>query len=145
MRISDWSSDVCSSDLGGMASRGLGGEAALRFARDLIEKVEALAEASGIDLQVRIGIHTGPVVGGVIGSSRLAYDYWGDTMNIASRLQHAAPPGGIAVSEATYLQTRHMQDYEPAQTTLLRSEESRVGKECVRSCGFWWWRVLKKK
>src|SRR3546814_14463347 len=52
---------------GGMASRGLGGEAALRFARDLIEKVEALAEASGIDLQVRIGIHPGPVVGGVPG------------------------------------------------------------------------------
>lgn len=105
---------------GGMASRGLGGEAAVRFARDLVADVDALGDRSGIDLKVRIGIHTGPVVGGVIGSSRLAYDYWGDTMNIASRLQNAAPPGGIAVSEATYFQTRHMQDYEPAKTALLK-------------------------
>lgn len=105
---------------GGMASRGLGGEAAVRFSRDLIDEVKALAAVSGIDLDVRIGIHTGPVVGGVIGSSRLAYDYWGDTMNIASRLQHAAPPGGIAVSDATYFETRHMQDYEPPQIALLK-------------------------
>jgi class 3 adenylate cyclase len=59
------------------------------------------------------------VVGGVIGSNRLSYDYWGDTMNIASRLQGAAPPGGIAVSEATYFQTKAVQDYEP-QTVVLK-------------------------
>jgi class 3 adenylate cyclase len=78
-----------------------------------------LANDSGIDLKVRIGIHTGPVVGGVIGSNRMSYDYWGDTMNIASRLQGAAPPNGIAVSEATYFQTRMMQDYDPF-TVLLK-------------------------
>ena len=50
----------------------------------------------------------------MIGSSRLAYDYWGDTMNIASRLQGVAPHGGIAVSEATWFQTRSIQDYEAA-------------------------------
>ncbi len=105
---------------GGMASRGPDGEVAVRFSRDLIEEVKALAAVSGIDLDVRIGIHTGPVVGGVIGSSRLAYDYWGDTMNIASRLQHAAPPGGIAVSDATYFETRHMQDYEAPEIALLK-------------------------
>ena len=71
--------------------------AALAFARDLIGQVGALASDSGIDLKVRIGIHTGPVVGGVIGSNRLSYDYWGDTMNIASRLQGCAPPSVIAV------------------------------------------------
>ena len=63
-------------------------------------------------LKARIGVHTGPAVGGVIGSTRLAYDYWGDTMNIASRLQGAAPLNGVAVSEATYFQTRTIQDYE---------------------------------
>ena len=93
--------------------------AALNFARDLITEVGALASESGIDLKVRIGIHTGPVVGGVIGSNRLSYDYWGDTMNIASRLQGAAPPSGIAVSEATFFQTRSMQDYDP-QTVVLK-------------------------
>ena len=93
--------------------------AALNFSRDLMKEVVALAKESGIDLKVRIGIHTGPVVGGVIGSNRLSYDYWGDTMNIASRLQGCAPPNGIAVSEATYFQTRTMQDYEP-QTVVLK-------------------------
>lgn len=103
---------------GGMASRDAGGEAAIRFARDLIDELGALARTRGIALKARIGIHTGPVVGGVIGSSRLAYDYWGDTMNIASRLQGVAPVNGIAVSEATYYQTAAVQDYERGSAML---------------------------
>jgi class 3 adenylate cyclase len=104
---------------GGMGSRDADSHAALAFARGLIEELDGIARETGILLQARIGIHTGPVVGGVIGSTRLAYDYWGDTMNIASRLQGAAPPNGIAVSEATYFQTRGTQDYE-AQTAMLK-------------------------
>ena len=103
---------------GGMGSRAVDSRAALAFSRDLIAELERLAGDSGIPLQARIGIHTGPVVGGVIGTTRLAYDYWGDTMNIASRLQAAAPPNGIAVSEATYFQTRQQQDYAPQTATL---------------------------
>ena len=67
---------------------------------------------SGIVIKARIGVHSGPAVGGVIGTTRLAYDYWGDTMNVASRLQAVAPLNGIAVSEATYFQTMAIQDYE---------------------------------
>ena len=104
---------------GGMGSRGADSRAALAFSRDLIADLERLAEATGIPLKARIGVHTGPVVGGVIGTTRLAYDYWGDTMNIASRLQAAAPPNGIAVSEATYFQTLQQQAYEP-QTAMLK-------------------------
>ena len=104
---------------GGMGSRNADSRAALGFARDLIGELESLARETGIPLQARIGIHTGPVIGGVIGTTRLAYDYWGDTMNVASRLQTAAPPNGIAVSEATYFQTRNEQAYEP-QTTILK-------------------------
>jgi adenylate cyclase len=106
--------------VGGMASCGNGAHCAIAFARDLVGELAGLGAESGIPLEVRIGIHSGPVVGGVIGSSRLAYDYWGDTMNIASRLQAAAPPNGIAVSEATYFQTRTVIDYEPPQPTLLK-------------------------
>jgi adenylate cyclase len=105
--------------LGGMASPGRDSQAALLFAHDLVDSLDELGEESGIALQVRIGVHTGPVVGGVIGSSRLAYDYWGDTMNVASRLQGIAPANGIAVSEATYFQTRRTQPYE-AQTAMLK-------------------------
>jgi adenylate cyclase len=103
---------------GGMASGGSGSGEALQFARDLIARVDEFELESGVPLQVRIGIHTGPAVGGVIGSNRLAYDYWGDTLNIASRLQGVAPLNGIAVSESTYLQTHMAQDYAPQKVVL---------------------------
>lgn len=103
---------------GGMASRGVRAPDAIAFARDLVAAVRELAAESGIDLKVRVGAHTGPVIGGVIGSRRLAYDYWGDTMNLASRLQGAAPPSGIAVSEATYFQTKALLAYEARSETL---------------------------
>ena len=105
--------------IGGMASPVRDSKAAILFARDLIVELEAMAVETGLPLKARIGVHTGPAVGGVIGSTRLAYDYWGDTMNIASRLQGVAPLNGIAVSEATYFQTLTIQDYEK-QSALLK-------------------------
>src|SRR5690606_15462973 len=103
---------------GGMGSADGDSVSALAFARDLVTEVERMGREGKIALEVRIGIHTGPVVGGVIGSSRLAYDYWGDTMNIASRLQGVAPPGGVAVSEATWHETRDLHEFEPQRTML---------------------------
>ena len=111
---------------GGMGSAAGDSRAALGFARDLIADVAAMGEGGGIALQVRIGVHTGPVVGGVIGSSRLAYDYWGDTMNIASRLQGVAPPNGVAVSEATWHETRDMHAFTPQRAVLKGIGETEV-------------------
>jgi class 3 adenylate cyclase len=112
--------------IGGMASHGRDNKAAILFARDLVADLEVIAAETGLPLQARIGIHTGPAVGGVIGSSRLAYDYWGDTMNIASRLQGIAPLGGVAVSEATYFQTRNIQDYVRQSAVLKGIGETSV-------------------
>lgn len=104
---------------GGMAAGGAAdGKAAVRFARDLIAELVALEAAQGLVLKARIGIHTGPAVGGVIGSTRLAYDYWGDTLNVASRLQGVAPLNGVAVSEATWFQTRTIEDFAAQQVVL---------------------------
>jgi class 3 adenylate cyclase len=76
-------------------------ETLARYALDLREamKGETFADAP---LKLRIGIHSGPAVAGVIGLSRFAFDLWGDTVNVASRIQHAAKPDEIQLSDATH-------------------------------------------
>ena len=64
----------------------------------VLEQINGADESS--PLQIRIGIHTGPVVAGIIGHHKFIYDVWGDTVNVASRLEASSLPGRIQVSEA---------------------------------------------
>ena len=105
---------------GGTASGASGAEAAVNFGRDLIARMMEQSAQRGRPIELRIGIHSGPVVGGVVGSNRLAYDYWGDTMNIASRIQHAAEPNGIALSGATKAQCQTCCDFAAEEVLSLK-------------------------
>ncbi|MGH2464930.1 MAG: adenylate/guanylate cyclase domain-containing protein [Candidatus Limnocylindrales bacterium] len=67
----------------------------------MIEATAACAIANDMPLALRIGVHSGPVVAGVIGRTKFAYDVWGDTVNVASRLEAAGLPGQVQVSAAT--------------------------------------------
>ena len=87
-------------------------EKVLRFALDLQERLSRIAESENIDLDMRIGIATGPITAGVIGKSRFAYDVWSNTVNLASRLESNGEPGTIRVCPATYQAMRDRYEFE---------------------------------
>jgi len=68
-----------------------------------MEKRQREKNITGVDgWELRIGIHTGPVVAGVVGKKKYAYDIWGDTVNIASRMESNGEPGKVNISASTY-------------------------------------------
>lgn len=69
-----------------------------RCALGMLKVIEDISSNTGHRLQLRIGLHRGPVVAGVIGSTKFAYDLWGETVNLASRLESSGEPGRIHVS-----------------------------------------------
>ncbi len=82
-------------------------EAAAMAALDMQAVLPEINAELGTDLQMRIGLNSGPLVAGVIGKHKFSYDVWGDTVNTASRLQTLAEPGHIQVAAAFYFRVRN--------------------------------------
>jgi adenylate cyclase len=71
--------------------------------QQFVEKHNANREENGLEAwEIRIGIHTGPVVAGVVGKKKYAYDIWGSTVNIASRMESNGTPGRVNISAYTH-------------------------------------------
>jgi len=102
---------------GGLTDRSLDHpSAAAQMALGMIDASRSTSELLGLPLQLRIGIHTGPAVAGIIGTHRFIYDVWGDTVNTASRMESHGVPGEINVTEAFYQRLRDRFDFEPRGT-----------------------------
>jgi adenylate cyclase len=85
---------------------------AIDAARRMLEVAASWREAHGVTLELRIGIASGPAIGGVIGQQRLLFDLWGDMVNTAARMQTTGIPGRIQVSEATVRRTDGRYEFE---------------------------------
>ena len=116
------------------------GDATRAAAETALGMCACVARAKGVraDWRVRIGIHTGSLVAGVVGTSRFAYDIWGDTVNMASRLEASSRPGRIQVStevarelEPDYVLERRgivaIKGKGPAETWFLEGRRASAG------------------
>ncbi|MBK9337534.1 MAG: hypothetical protein IPM98_13570 [Lewinellaceae bacterium] len=88
-------------------------KAALQI-QDFLLHLKAQRMSQGLPcFEARVGIHTGPVVAGVVGEKKFAYDIWGDTVNTAARMEEACVPGRVNVSEDTYWKSKYEFEWQP--------------------------------
>ena len=87
-------------------------EAMAEMALDMLTDLGRLCEPLGLELAIRIGMDSGPVIAGVIGRHKFIYDLWGDTVNMASRMESSGLPGRIQVTAGTYERLRHRYRFE---------------------------------
>jgi class 3 adenylate cyclase len=86
---------------------------AVLAALEMVEVVRELgARAYGTGWDIRVGLHSGPVVAGVVGTKKFAFDIWGNTVNFAARMESSGVPGKVNVSERTWRLTRGLIECE---------------------------------
>ncbi|HEY5692326.1 MAG TPA: adenylate/guanylate cyclase domain-containing protein [Cyclobacteriaceae bacterium] len=85
-------------------------EAALEMQVFMKNRIAERIQKGLVAWELRIGIHTGPIVAGVVGKKKYAYDIWGDTVNVASRMESNSEPGKVNISSATFEKIKSVYD-----------------------------------
>jgi class 3 adenylate cyclase len=93
-----------------------------KFATEMVTAASHVCYPDGRPLGIRIGMHAGPVIAGVIGQKKFAYDMWGDTVNLAQRLESTGQPGQIHVTEKVYSLLKEHFAFEPRGEIELKGE-----------------------
>ena len=88
-------------------------EACANAAFEMLEAVRVFNRRHQLDWNIRVGMNSGPVVAGIIGTKKFSYDLWGDTVNIASRMESHGQPGKVQISEITMKLLGSKFEYEP--------------------------------
>jgi adenylate cyclase len=96
--------------------------AAARLALAIQQETAHFSLGVNRPVRLRVGLNTGPVVAGVIGTRKFAYDLWGDTVNLASRMQSHAPPGGILTTASTHQQLRNEFAFRPGRLIRVKGK-----------------------
>lgn len=97
-------------------------ELTMQFALEMQKTMKDFRTQYYPDLHLRIGIHCGPVMAGVLGTKKFTYDLWGDTVNIASRMESHGLAGRIHVSEQVYNRLKEHYAFEPARTIEIKGK-----------------------
>lgn len=97
-------------------------ERVARLALAMVAACDQLGKKTGLLLQLRVGIHSGSAISGVIAQKKFAYDLWGDTVNTASRLESHSIAGCIQVTEETRARLAHRFEFEPGGNLFLKGK-----------------------
>jgi class 3 adenylate cyclase len=99
-------------------------QASAELALEMQQEFVRLNHEHNTSIRLRIGICTGPVVAGVIGRERFAYDLWGETVNLACRLESSGEAGRIQIAESTYERLKHKYQFEPKHRTNVKGYDT---------------------
>jgi len=108
--------------VGGIAPEGGSTVQVADMALDMLEEMGRYRTGAGVSMQIRLGLHIGPGIGGVIGLKKFIYDVWGDTVNTASRLESHGEPGRVQVTAETARRLEHAYRLERRGSVELKGK-----------------------